>query len=345
MPEPDRDTPHLGGIQMLRGVAALMVLVGHVLAEAQHYFGLPIPLATLPWTRGVDIFFVISGFVVALSAGRYAGRPGAFLARRAARVVPLYWLFTSLMVAVLLLAPGAAKDTALEPAQIVSSYFFLPYERHDGRIAPVLSLGWTLNYEMWFYALLALALTLRSPLATATGALAGLVVAGLLFPGASALWICWTNPLILEFAFGMGLAFIWSRRGGRIDGRFGPGILVLALALMVTLDSTSLPRVIAAGVPAALIVAAATLFWGKRRAPGQRLGDASYALYLSHRFVLRPLTLILIPVLPGGAGSAAIFAIVATGLALAVAFAVHAGFERPMMARLDRRRLRPLRPA
>ena len=59
--------PKLPGLQALRALAAIMVLVGHVLAEAEHYFALALPGDAIPWTRGVDIFFVISGFVVTLS--------------------------------------------------------------------------------------------------------------------------------------------------------------------------------------------------------------------------------------------------------------------------------------
>ena len=328
----------LVGLQMLRGIAAMLVLIGHVLAEAQHYFGRDMPLMGLPWSRGVDIFFVISGFVVVLSARRYAGRPGAFLKRRALRVVPLYWLFTSLMVAVLLLAPGAAKDTALEPGQIVASYLFVPFERHDGRIAPVLSLGWTLNYEMWFYALLAMALCLKRPVTAVAAVLVTLVAVGVVLRPTGAVGVTWTNPLVLEFLMGAVLARIYETRGTRGDARLGIGLLLAGLALLVTLDGLDLPRAVAAGVPAAVIVAAGTLYWPPGIAPGQRLGDASYALYLSHRFALRPLTLLLVPLLPATPLAIALFCAVAIGSALALAFAVHAGIEAPLLARLAARR-------
>lgn len=100
-------------MQYLRALAASMVLVGHVLAEAEHYFGFDIPLRGLPWTRGVDIFFVISGFIIVLVSRDLHGTPGGvrtFLRRRFRRVVPLYWLFTTLMLCILLVVPGAAKD-------------------------------------------------------------------------------------------------------------------------------------------------------------------------------------------------------------------------------------------
>lgn len=335
-----RADDRIAGLQMLRGIAALMVLAGHVMAEAAHYFALDIPLTALPWTRGVDIFFVISGFVVALSARRYAGRPGAFLTRRALRVAPLYWIFTTLMVAVVMLAPGAAKETGFDPGQIAASYLFLPFERADGRIAPVLSLGWSLNYEMWFYAIIAACLMLPRPFLGVAAVLVGLVAAGLALRPGSAAGIFATNPIVLEFLAGIALARAWEAGGRRGDGRLGPALVITGFVLLVTLDGTGLPRWIAAGLPAALIVAAGTLYWPAGTAPGQGLGDASYALYLSHRFVLRPLTLILVPLLPATPLAASLFVLLAMAAALAVAVAVHAGIEAPLTGWLSGRRRR-----
>ncbi len=121
--------PRLDSLQWLRALAAMMVLIGHVIEEAAHYRGVTIPAANLPWTRGVDIFFVISGFVIALSMAHFTqSRDGAraFLLRRAVRVVPLYWLFTTLMVAALLLAPSGVKDTDLDPPRSSPAIFFCP---------------------------------------------------------------------------------------------------------------------------------------------------------------------------------------------------------------------------
>jgi exopolysaccharide production protein ExoZ len=142
--------PKLGGLQFLRAFAAIMVLIGHAIAEAEHYFAISLHLDFIPWTRGVDIFFVISGFIITLSATRYKGRPFAFLQRRVMRVVPLYYVFTTLMVFTVFFFPNGPKDTVFDLSQILSSYGFFPYARLDGRIAPILSLGWTLNYEIFF---------------------------------------------------------------------------------------------------------------------------------------------------------------------------------------------------
>ncbi|WP_425045977.1 acyltransferase family protein [Primorskyibacter sp. S87] len=325
--------PKLEGLQLLRALAALMVLIGHVIAEAEHYFGIALAPGNLPWTRGVDIFFVISGFIITLSAARYRRRPVAFLQRRMLRVVPLYYLFTTLMVATLILAPDATKDTQLEVGQVLSSYLFLPFERHDGRIAPVLSLGWTLNYEVFFYALMATCLALGRPILAISVTICGLSVLSLLSFEATAPKF-WTNPLILEFLYGVLLARLW-RQGHRYPSApLAAFSGALALGLMVTLHDTDLPRFLAVGLPSALLVAAGTIFCPPRPLPMQLIGDASFALYLSHRFTLRLLTLTLLPMLPPNA--AWLYVAVACVLSLLIGLLCHLLLERPLARQVVR---------
>ena len=246
----------IAGLQTLRAVAALMVLFGHVLAEVSHFSHQDPWLLSLPWTRGVDLFFVISGFVVTLSADRFARQPAAFLHRRLLRVVPLYFLFTTLMVAVLILLPTGVKETGLELRQIIGSYLFIPVERADGRIAPVLSLGWTLNYEVFFYALLAACLILRRPLMAVGTIILGLSALGAGVSFEAAPLVFWTNSLMVEFVFGIALARMWQS-GWRWRNRWGAfWIGVLGGVLFVALHLTPLPRFVAAGIPASMIVAA-----------------------------------------------------------------------------------------
>ena len=328
------NAPRLPGLQALRALAALMVLIGHVLAEAEHYFGLPLPGDAIPWTRGVDIFFVISGFVITLSLRGFTGRPGAFLQRRLLRVVPLYFLFTTLMVMVLLALPGGAKDTSLDPLQILSSYGFFPYERADGRIAPVLSLGWTLNYEVFFYALAALCLTLPRPLISLCALIVGLSVLGQTFAFDSPQLQFWTNPILLEFVMGIALAQAWLRGWQWPHAGAAVATLALGVTLLILLDPGPLPRAFAAGLPALLIVAAGTLLCPACRLPGLIWGDASYALYLSHRFALRAATLLLLPLLPATLPGAMIYTVSVCAFALAAGLLTHLWIERPMMRAL-----------
>ncbi|MDF3424878.1 acyltransferase [Sulfitobacter sp. KE29] len=314
----------------------MMVLLGHILAEAEHYFALPLPGDAIPWTRGVDIFFVISGFVITLSAQRYIGQPLAFFWRRFLRVAPLYYFFTTLMVITLLLVPGAIKDTPFDPAQIASSYAFFPYARPDGRIAPVLSLGWTLNYEVFFYALMALCLALPRPLLAVSSLLIGLAAFGLSARFTSPSFIFWTNPLILEFLFGIALARLWASGWAYPHPILCAAALAFGFALLIVLASLPLPRFLAAGFPATLIVAAGTLFCPARPIPGQLLGDASYGLYLSHRFALRAATLLLLPLLPATVFGAWVYVATTCMLALSFGLLTHLLLERPLQRGMTR---------
>ena len=308
----------------------------------------------IPWTRGVDIFFVISGFIIAVSAQRFFATPGgmrAFALRRFLRVAPLYYLFTTLMVALLVMMPGGAKDTQFDLGQILSSYLFFPYERADGRIAPVLSLGWTLNYEMFFYALFALCIPFRPKIGLTLAALliTALSLIGLVLPLDRAALVFWTNPLMMEFVFGMALGQLYlSGVCRRLQSTaLALATLGLGMTLLIVLNSlpTLPPRFLASGVPAALIVTASTLFAPPLRAPrvGLLLGDASYALYLSHRFTLRAATLIVLPLLPTTHGAAWLYVgLVCVGGTI-VSVAVFLWIERPMLARIDAGKIIPKR--
>jgi peptidoglycan/LPS O-acetylase OafA/YrhL len=288
-------------IQVLRALAALMVAAGHAQFEAAGLAaraGLAFaPAAWLPWPAGVDIFFVISGFIIVHAAAPLHGRPDArrtFLAHRIARVVPLYWLATSLYLAVGWLKPGLLGAGAESPAYLAASYLFWPMARTDGAVQPLYSLGWTLNYEMGFYVLFALVLPWgrRTAAACVLALLAGLVVAG---QSAGALPVpvaFWSDPIVLEFACGAALGLA-RQEGVRLGGRARLALAVAALVLLsLAGEAPALPRCLAWGGPATLLVAAAAL---APAAEGAReplrlaipLGDASYALYLAHPFVVR----------------------------------------------------------
>lgn len=106
------DTDRLDSVQILRGVAAMAVVFNHAAIWLVHDPSIDMPrslLAPIPAFAefggfGVDLFFVISGFVMTLGAGRFAGRRGAlmFLAQRFVRVAPLFYLFSLVMLAVML---------------------------------------------------------------------------------------------------------------------------------------------------------------------------------------------------------------------------------------------------
>jgi peptidoglycan/LPS O-acetylase OafA/YrhL len=364
-------------VQILRAVAALMVVWHHGRHEvsllAARGAGPDLAPATLlPWWAGVDLFFVISGVVIVHASRGLAGTPGAwrrFLAHRIARVVPLYWLTTLVVLALALAAPGLLGEAgalAREPGLVAASFLFWPMARPDGSVQPLYGLGWTLNYEMAFYALFALGLGfgLRGAVAWLAAVLAALEAAGSLLALPLPLAF-WADPVVLEFALGAGLGLL-RRQGVRLPGpvRLGlaglglSGFLLAAWSLGGTGEVPGFARPLQAGLPAVLLVAAAALGpersrEGFARLPIPvralaRLGDASYALYLVHPFALRAGREILVRLSLAGPlhpwGSLVLMAL----LAVAVALVVHRLVERPLThllrARLENRVGSPRRP-
>jgi peptidoglycan/LPS O-acetylase OafA/YrhL len=349
-PSPGGEPP-LFGIQALRAVAALMVAVHHaqhdaivVAAKAGGSFAYS---GILPWMAGVDIFFVVSGFIMVHASAGLFGRPdGArlFLGRRLARIVPLYWAATTLFLLIGLVLPSALNSGVPDLAQIAGSYLFWPVVSTVGRAQPVFSLGWTLNYEMLFYGLFALGLLLpgRLGLALVTLLLAGLVAAEELAGPLPLPFGFWGQPIVLEFAAGMGIALL--RRAGLNLAMPWRGLLAgLGLAMLAAAGdaeaavvwSSVLPR----GAAAALLVLAAGC-GGRRAAPPSTptrilavLGDASYALYLVHPFVIRGLREVAVRL---GFGQPALFIAAALTGAVLAALVVHRLFEKPATAGLRR---------
>ena len=246
----------------------------------------------LSGAAGVDIFFVISGFVMALSSRSLLMKPAPaaeFMKRRLDRIAPLYWLLTTVKLILLYtVTRRAAHET---PGHVLASYLFYPLRNALGNADPVLVAGWTLNFEMFFYLVFAGALLLRiKPLRFVPPVLAVIAGFGFFFLlGTGPLF--WCNPIVLEFLFGMLLFEAWQ--SGRMPGI--PLACILAIFGFGVLLGTPLGfyptvRPLVWGLPALAIVAAALALedrWG-RHAPAflLLLGDASYSLYLTHTLVL-----------------------------------------------------------
>jgi exopolysaccharide production protein ExoZ len=290
-----QSSPTIPGIQLLRAVAAAAVVAFHVQYDIVNKISPPgsLPAGFDQGAAGVDLFFVISGFVMVYSSESLFGRPNAsltFLSRRIARIVPLYWVMTTLMLAYVLARGFGSSDAS--PLQALASYFFIPYWRPSGVIDPLYGIGWTLNYEMFFYVVFALALVARREIAVAGiavlfAAFVLIVPAKDYFPRQVAYL---ADPLILEFVFGMGIALIY-RAGVRLSPTVSALLVVAAIvevAWAMTAWRIDLPRLIGWGIPAVQIVAALALIGRNVVFPAifEELGDASYALYLIHPALL-----------------------------------------------------------
>lgn len=297
-------------LQLARAFAAASVVIGHTLHEAIKWEDLSPALrwseGFVPFGQGVDVFFVISGFIMYHVSRGHLDRRGywrEFARNRVVRIVPTYWFYTFAMIALLVLLPSAFDTASLDLGQIVRSFLFLP-GLDEVRGNPVLQLGWTLNYEMFFYALFAGSIAAFGR--RAVPALAVLLVAlaalhPMLADNAYALKV-WSRPIILDFAAGLGIGALWSR-GVRV-GR-GAGWTLVVLSLVTFLAVPGLGLTVSMGVYADLpFLLAATLFVagltlvpdapprGRVGRAGVLVGDASYSLYLSHPFVLTAVFLV-----------------------------------------------------
>ncbi|RCS25656.1 acyltransferase [Phyllobacterium salinisoli] len=319
----------LRSIQVLRAIAALAVVFFH--------------LSPSSWTlgaAGVDLFFVISGFIMGTVGLRDS--PGSFMSKRIVRIVPLYWAVTFAMCAVSLV-PGLFSNFTFDMPRLFTSLFFIPFEDPQGKIWPLIVVGWTLNYEMFFYVLFALGLWLRRPIVAPVVAISGLVAAGWIFQPEQTIPHFYTNALLLEFAFGLLLSRAVFFKNAALGSALAVAGFIGILSLGLGSDTPDW-RIIYWGLPAVAIVAGFVAIERAGMFPGQallrpleRLGDASYSLYLTHGIVLGIISKFV------GHGSVSSILIALTAC-IAVAMLSYYLFERPIGQILRGLITRPTRP-
>jgi peptidoglycan/LPS O-acetylase OafA/YrhL len=346
----------LSSIQALRAVAVVLVLFSHI-TQMEWRHGRPetfLPQFLSQGTGGVDLFFVISGFVMVLvSSGRFQ-QPGGywqFLYRRAVRIYPIYWVFSAVVLVVYFLRPGWVNSSQSGAVDFLASFLLLPQEIH-----PLLGQGWTLEHEVYFYLVFAFALLLperwlsRFLLGWALVVALGWNLLTLDWPALNNNWARHVaNPLTMEFIFGA-LAALYPLRLGREGGKYCvlAGVLLLT-AGVATINYMYEPglRLITRGVPVALIVWGAVA-WERRggfRAPRWLLvvGDASYSIYLSHMLVLSGVGRLWTPIRQSGIWDNALAVFLMAVGSVALGFASYTWVETPLLRWCQTRSSIPLR--
>ena len=307
----------LCSVQALRAVAALLVVWAHSIDAAEQSHARPVQIGFFHWENfgacGLDIFFVISGFIVSLVAARAAaknaGERGSgrnwrsaktFLIRRVTRIFPLYWILT---LAFILQSTWSRFPIPWQKVPWLPTLFLMPAFR-PYIAQPMLWLGWSLLFEVYFYLLLAVFLvaTPRFVIRNTAIFLCGMAAAGSMLGLQRPLIILWMNPLILEFVFGCMAGMLYLRAEQQLSAKktLGRWITIFGALLLMTTIFTGYGeaseahailsghacwlRVGVWGIPAALL-AGGMVFWNPalRSLPARLLvflGDASYSIYL-----------------------------------------------------------------
>ncbi|HEY1707289.1 MAG TPA: acyltransferase [Rhizomicrobium sp.] len=336
-------------IQYLRGLGAIVVVLYHSVSQLQRF------QPALFWPEwgalAVDAFLVISGFAMWHMISLRPFTPASFYRNRLLRIVPFYWAMTSVVVAVMLIAPWLLSSSQFDAAHVLASYFFVPWQHpvEHGMILPVLIPGWTLQFDLPFYILVGLCLFLPSRFRFAAMLVPLLVLAALpAFVHSSATaFVFYTQPIVLELASGVFLGWLlW--RGVRVPAPVALAAVIAGIAVLPLLPSPTnvvpqigayqqmLQRELFYLVPAFAVVGGCVFFETARplRHPVKAvlfLGEISYALYLSHPLVLPAVTKVwkALGLVQDGAANLAYLAI-AMAATIAAAYVCYAWIERPL---------------
>ena len=351
-------------LQFLRAVAAGLVALFHLQPMLRTRYGTSVSLEA--GAVGVDIFFVISGFVMVYSNRRMDRSIAAFLVARLFRIVPLYWLATLAVVAFYQAGFHPNGLVYFEPYMLLQSLFFVTTLFPDGRHDLVLSLGWTLIYELFFYLVFALSFRLGTPqrvLLMVGLVFVALILLGIAMPGLPHRIAYFTSPILLEFLFGGALALLlmrWQACASTVPAWATPmalGGIALGGALALLPDFLGAPppgagRALMWGVPATMIVGGfivlETRGWVVRSDRALLLGAASYMLYLFHPLTMQGSVKIVGALVPvEGQAGALLASLCALAVTIVVACLVHLFVERRILAigrrvaaRIGARRLR-----
>lgn len=282
-------------LQYIRAIAALLVVYFHAILQMEKLNPDAWITDYLFGKSGVDLFFVLSGFVMWITTSDKPQTVGDFWWKRVRRVVPLYWAVTLAAAAVALVLPQILKSTQFDVPHILASLAFLPWinpsDPAGDMIAPLIVPGWTLNYEMYFYFLFGLCLLVpvRHRILAIALLIGSIFAIANLAPENTATRF-YGDTVIFEFVAGVILGRIY-----KIGLSFTVPVVILAVVLgfaaLLFNDyrGFDMPRLITIGLPAAVIIFFATAI----RIPDLKawrwlriLGDASYSIYLTHIFTL-----------------------------------------------------------
>jgi peptidoglycan/LPS O-acetylase OafA/YrhL len=326
----------LKSLQVLRIIAAASVVYYHI--NAAPVFG----------SFGVDIFFVISGFVIAMVIANQQTAT-AFAYARITRIVPLYWLLTTGLLGLAYFKPNLLNSTTADLNNYMKSLLFIPYFKENGALHPMLAVGWTLNYEMFFYCCtwVAMIIARQFYIPITILLLSVTYVVFNQYTDNSVATAFFTNSLIFEFVLGM-IAFLLFQYK-RLPS-LPKSLLILATLLLYGFMATAeafhleINRFWLYGIPSLLLVLSIIQLEPLFRSQTSKLvaimvalGNASYALYLSHYYVIEGVKKIIYPRLNIVNTDTAFSIGFIVSLSLLVGYGLYRYIDRPLVRYFKRK--------
>lgn len=277
---------NIQSVQIMRGIASLLVVLLHISIKGNQYNNGALSGFAIGGS-GVDLFFIISGYIMCVSTFGRSMNFSRFMLHRIRRIMPLYWLTTTAALIVFLYAPQVVNTSGGETS-IWASYVLFPNGKRF-----LNSNGWTLSYEFFYYLIFGIFLTKGTYKAIAGSSLilGILAIIGVLTDPNAFL----TNILYLEFIFGMSCFYFFNKRQLPFPGILLclAGCLLLTAASALNIPDQELWRGFYWGIPMLLFFAGFLALEDRIRQNHSLvkklflgIGNSSYSLYLVHPFAL-----------------------------------------------------------
>lgn len=282
-------TKRINSIQALRGIACIFVILTHI-----EFIGIG--------AFAVDIFLCISGFIMMYSTQK-KDNPN-FLLKRLVRIIPLYYLLTFITTIAMLLVPSMFQEVTFQFQYLIKSLLFIPFDiTGQYAIQPLLRIGWTVNYEIFFYLIFAVSLKISHKY---RGLISTLIILILVIihpsiPLSNIPMYYYSQPILLEFVFGILIYYIYQylttkkelliryKSISYISLIIIISIFIYLCVIGTTKDINEYHRITTWGIPCSLIVFLSLLLEFYYDIPKQltQLGNISYSVYLVHYYPIQ----------------------------------------------------------
>lgn len=283
-------------LQILRAIAAWLVVYHHYMQifhnfEYNNFAG---EFFTSRGGFGVDLFFILSGFVMYAVSQRPSVTCYSFFISRVMRVLPAYWFYSTVLLVLVFFIPSSFSYTSYTLPSLIESYLLVPSENPSGLgVYPFLTVGWTLIFEFVFYSILTLSIAVskRKSFYLCSAIIFILIFS---FPKGLLYGEVLTDYKLIQFIAGMLLA--WLITGGVVKKYFRISIK-LQILLSLVISTFLISGVVEFGFVQKTVAAAAIVYGlvllDNEYTSNNRLysflvknGDYSYSIYLSHALVL-----------------------------------------------------------